>query len=183
VAKLTAAGNSLVYSTYLGGGAPGTAGGINSNTGSVDDDWGSAIAVDAQGQAYVTGYTASSGFPLVNPLAFPANALRGGSDAFVAKLSSAGNALLYSTYLGGSDSDWGFGVAVDGQGQAYVTGQTSSPDFPLANNSPHGGLDAFVTKMSATGATLLYATYIGGSDSGGSGDVGSAIAVDSQGQA
>jgi hypothetical protein len=150
VAKLTAAGDALVYSTYLGGGTPGTAGGINSNTGSIDDDWGSAIAVDAQGHAYVTGYTASSGFPLVNPLASPANALRGGSDAFVAKLSSAGNALVYSTYLGGSDSDWGFGVAVDGQGQAYVTGQTSSPDFPLANNSPHGGLDAFVTKISAT---------------------------------
>jgi hypothetical protein len=182
VAKLSAAGNALVYSTYLGGGGLPASGGINSNIGIRDDDSGSAIAVDGQGQAYVTGNANSSSFPLVNPLSSPANVLRGGSDAFVAKLSAAGNALVYSTYLGGSGYDMGSGVAVDDLGQAYVTGQTSSPDFPQANNTLRGAADAFVTKFSAGGATLLYATYLGGSDGSGGGEAGSGIAVDGQGQ-
>src|SRR4029077_1139456 len=114
VAKLNSAGSALVYSTYLGGS---------------DNDIGNRIAVDALGNAYVTGTTSSSDFPTVNAL-YPA--LRGVADAFVAKLSPSGSALIYSTYLGGSDSESGYAIAVDSSGNAYVTGQTASTDFPTA---------------------------------------------------
>jgi hypothetical protein len=138
VAKLNAAGSSLLYSTYLGG----------SNT-----DSGSRIAVDVHGNAYVTGTTAGD-FP-VTPNAPQSTFGGGGSDAFVAKLNAAGNSLRYSTYLGGSNSDSGSGIAVDVHGNAYVTGVTSSADFPTTPNTFQptfgGGLlpDAFVTKISS----------------------------------
>ncbi len=102
--KLSSSGNSLIYSTYLGGGS---------------DDCGCGIAVDGSGNAYVTGYTGSSNFPTLNP--YQAT-YQGGWDAFVTKLSSSGNSLIYSTYLGGGDDDYGYGIAVDGSGNAYVTG-------------------------------------------------------------
>jgi hypothetical protein len=176
VVKLNAAGNALLYSTYLGGGGLRDGTDIYLTVGIREDDGGAAIAVDGQGQAYVTGFAGSSSYPLVNPLPPPGNTLQGGSDAFVAKLSGAGNTLLYSTYLGGSAADSGYGIAVDGQGQAYVTGQTSSADFPMANNTLHGQTNAFVTRLSATGNSLLYSMYLGGS----SNDTGAAIAVDGQ---
>ncbi len=115
----------LSYSTYLGG--------------STQDRGGFGIAVDISGNAYVTGDTCSTDFPTADPLQ-PIN--HGGEDAFVAKLNASGTALVYSTYLGGSDQDLGYGIAVDVSGNAYVTGLTHSTDFPTANPlqlTNHGG--------------------------------------------
>jgi hypothetical protein len=167
---------SLAYSTYLGGS---------------DFDGGAGIAVDAWGNAYVTGDTSSSDFPLVHPL--PANGVFQGVDhAFVSKLSfdaqTAMLALVYSTYLGGSGGDVGLGIAVDAWGNAYVTGQTQSADFPLAHPLPANSVfrgvdDAFVSKLSFDARTatlsLAYSTYLGGSDF----DSGRGIAVDTRGNA
>jgi hypothetical protein len=103
-------------------------------------------------------------------------------DAFVAALDPTGSTLLYATYLGGSDTDLGFGIAVDSTGNAYLTGDTLSTDFPTANPlqpTNHGGSDAFVAALDATGSELLYSTYLGGSDF----DYGNGIAVDSTGNA
>jgi hypothetical protein len=132
VAKLNAAGSALVYSTYLGGSG---------------DDRGSRIALDASGNAYVVGITNSTNFPTVNPLQ-AANA--GDRDAFVAKFNATGSNLLSSTYFGGSGSDYGMGIALDGSGNVYVIGGTSSSDFPTANprQPANGGLDdVFVAKI------------------------------------
>jgi len=153
VTKLSAAGNALEYSTFLGGG-------------SGDDGFG--IAVDAAGSAYVTGYTGSIDFPTQNPYDGSHNS--GGADVFVTKLAAAGNALEYSTFLGGSDFDAGYGIAVDGSDNAYVAGWTYSTNFPTANplqGAIAGGSDAFVTKLSPSGTALVYSTYLGGSGSDG----------------
>ena len=172
VTKLNHTGTALVYSTYLGG----------SNA-----DYGLGIAVDSAGNAYVTGYTTSTDFP-ITPGAFQ-TVCNGGSgcsqygDAFVAKINAAGSALVYSTYLGGNTYDTSYGVAVDSSGNAYVTGQTSSTDFPTtlgAFQTIFGGRsDAFVTKFNPSGSGLVYSTYLGGS----LWDEGSGIAVDSAGNA
>jgi len=162
VTKLSPTGNALVYSTYLGGS------GLNGL------DRGYGISVDSAGSAYVTGMTLSSDFPTQNPYDGSYN---GNYDAFVTKLSPAGNALVYSTFLGGSSSDYGYGIAVDTTGSAYVTGYTYSPDFPTQNpydGSLNGSSDVFVTKLSPTGNALVYSTYLGGSDD----DYGYGIAVD-----
>ena len=171
VTKFTALG-ALAYSTYLGG------------SDGVYFEQGNGIAVDGSGQAYVTGITSSSDFPTVTPLQAT---LAGVTDAFVTKLTVNG-ALAYSTYLGGNNRgasiegvEEGRGIAVDGAGQAYVTGSTPSSDFPTlhASQSAPGGLDdAFVTKLTVNGA-LAYSTYLGGSVF----DYGSGIAVDGSGQA
>gem|GEM_PF-3369585 len=165
VFKLSADGQTVRYSTYLGGSR-------------WDSGWG--IAVDGAGDAYVTGSTNSSDFPTVNAK-YPK--LRGGGDAFVFKLSADGQTVRYSSYLGGSDWDDGSGIAVDGTGNAYVTGGTGSNDFPTVNakypNRGGGEWDAFVFKLSADGQTVRYSTYLGG----GSDDVGIDIAVDSAGNA
>jgi Bacterial Ig-like domain (group 3)/Beta-propeller repeat len=164
VAKMNAAGSALFYSTYLGG-----------NFG----DEGSGIAVDSSGNAYVTGTTASTDFPTKNPLQ-PASG--GGGDAFVAKINPTGSALVYSTYLGGSDNDDGIGIVVDSARNAYVTGDTFSTNFPTKNPlqaASGSGLDAFVSKINPTGSTLVYSTYLGGSGL----DQGDGIAVDSAGNA
>jgi hypothetical protein len=138
-----------------------------------------AIAVDAAGNAYVAGYTDSSNFPAVNPL----QARGGGVDAFVAKLSASGSALVYCTYLGGGWDDRAFGIAVDGAGNAYVTGWTYSPNFPTTGGAMRralaGGRDAFAAKLNATGNALLYSTYLGGSGH----DSGNGIAIDDAGNA
>jgi hypothetical protein len=172
VTKLNHTGTALVYSTYLGG----------SNA-----DYGLGIAVDSAGNAYVTGYTTSTDFP-ITPGAFQ-TVCNGGSgcsqygDAFVAKINAAGSALVYSTYLGGNSYDTSSRVAVDSSGNAYVTGQTSSTDFPTtpgAFQTIFGGRsDAFVTKFNPSGSGLVYSTYLGGS----LWDEGSGIAVDSAGNA
>src|SRR3989454_180590 len=168
VAKLNPAGSALVYSTFLGG---------------RDDDSSTRIAVDVAGNAYVTGTTASSDFPLVTPLPFPNNALQGSNDAFVTKLNATGSALLYSTYLGGTSTDQGLGISVDAFGSAYVTGCAGSADFPVsatpAQASNAGGGDAFVTKLSSGGATRVCSTFLRGTGN----DPGPGIAVASSGNA
>jgi len=160
VLKMNSSGSALIYSTYLGG---------------TSADEGHGIALDSSGNAYVTGWTTSSDFPTANAAQ---SAYRGGQDAFVAKLDSAGATLAYSTYLGGTGADQGSSIAVDSSGQAYVTGYTTSANFPLANpiQSTYGGnQDAFVSKLSATGVALVFSTYLGGHDV----DTGTGIAVDS----
>lgn len=164
VTKFNAAGDGLVYSTYLGG---------------TFYNYGTGIAVDSNGNAYVTGFTQSQDFPLANAYD---NSLGGNYDAFVTKFNADGDALAYSTYLGGSTNDWGYGIAVDSSGNAYVTGWTDSSDFPTANaydKSFKGDRDAFVTKFNADGDALSYSTYLGGV----SYDEGYGIAVDSSGNA
>ncbi len=164
VAQINPSGSALVYSTYLGG-----SGG----------DVGTGIAVDSSGDAYITGYTGSTNFPTMNPLQ---PTYGGDSDAFVSEINPTGSALLYSTYLGGSGGDYGHGIAVDGSGNAYVTGATTSTDFPTKNPlqpSNGGSVDAFVSQLNPAGSALVYSTYLGGSDS----DDGSSIAVDGSGNA
>ncbi len=170
VAEINAAGSALVYSTYLGG----------SNA-----ELAVAIVIDSSGSAYVTGYTESNNFPTAQP--WQANFGGGTHDGFVTKINAAGSALVYSTYLGGSGDDYGNGIAVDGLGNAYVTGSTTSTNFPTANPlqaSNHGAAgnpqgNAFVTKINPTGSALVYSTYLGGSY----GDAGFVIAVDTSGNA
>ncbi len=163
VTKLNSSGSDLVYSTFLGGG---------------DNDCGVGITVDDSGSAYVTGYTKSSDFPT---LAASQYSLQGISDAFVTKLNAAGNALVYSTYLGGNDDDAGVAISVDDLGNAYVIGRTESSDFPTEGEyqSYQGGKDVFVTKLNGTGNTLVYSTFLGGEG----GDFGACIAVDPYGSA
>jgi len=158
VTKLGPAGTNLIYSTYLGG------------------DWkdeGVGIAVDKAGAAYVTGYTESTNFPTLTTLAGRTN-YGGGGDAFLTKISTGGNNLVYSMYLGGTNQDAGSGVAVNGEGVAFVTGYTGSGDFPIfqPTNIPSfgfyqprlvGGRNAFITVMGATGIMPVYSTYLGGS--------------------
>jgi hypothetical protein len=132
VTKLNATGSALIYSTYLGGGTNASSGGKHGGKGgrtasTPTNSGGTGIAVDAIGNAYVTGWTNSTHFPVVNALQ-PTNA--GGYDAFVTVLNPSGSGLLFSSYFGGSSSDYGFGIALDSAGNAYVGGQTSPSNFP-----------------------------------------------------
>jgi hypothetical protein len=169
VARVNADGSELEYCGYVGGA------GI---------DYGQGIAVDELGHAYATGFTDSSesaGFPLV---VGPDLSYNGGGDSYVAKVEADGSGLEYSGYVGGSDYDYGTGVAVDESGSAYLTGWTrsSGASFPvlLGPDLVHnGGEDAYVAKVRAGGATLDYCGYIGGS----SDDLGRDIAVDGAGNA
>jgi hypothetical protein len=178
VAKVRADGTGLVYAGYLGG----RGGGI----GSIGDDIGVGIAVDAAGSAYVTGYTWAWDFPVVvgPDLTFNNLPLDGGADAFVAKVRPDGTGLVYSGFIGGNGGDEGYGIAVDASGNAYVAGDTGSSQgtFPVTvgpDLRSNGYYDAFVAKVRADGTGLVYAGYIGGADE----DVGSDIAVDAAGNA
>jgi Cep192 domain 4/Beta-propeller repeat/HYDIN/CFA65/VesB-like, Ig-like domain len=164
-ASSTSTTPQLLYSTYLGG----------SGT-----DSGNAIAVDAGGDAYVTGSTNSANFPTTSGAFQVTNG--GSGDAFVAEINSTGAGLVYSTFLGGTGSDAGMGIAVDSANNAYVTGSTQSPNFPTLNPAQAlnaGSSDAFVTEVNLAGTALVYSTYLGGS----SADVGESIKVDSSGNA
>jgi len=167
VVKLTASGTELAYATYLGGSGK---------------DWGNEIAVDGTSNAYLTGVTGSSDFPTTVG-SFDTGYNGGIYDAFVAKLNASGTELAYATFLGGSDYDKGYAIAVDGPGSAYVTGITRSSNFPTTVGSfdtgYNGGYDAFVLKVNASGTGLAYATFLGGSEE----DSGSAIALDGTGSA
>jgi photosystem II stability/assembly factor-like uncharacterized protein len=168
----------LVYSTYLGGS------GVDAGT----DETANSVAVDATGNAYLTGTSTSADFPVVNAYQ-PSH----GADAFVSKLNSTGTALLYSTYLGGSRSEYGNGIAIDSQGSAYVTGRTDSRDFPVTPGAYQtNGLDedVFVTKLNPAGNALVYSTLLSGdrhTENQGftlaSAEAGHAIAVNAQGEA
>ena len=171
VTKVAVQGNSFVFSTRLGGD---------------NDDRGLDVAVDATGNAYVTGDTRSPGFPTARPLQPGAGGSASGvagsfSDAFVTKFGPAGNNLVYSTFLGGSDTDQGVGIAVDGEGAAYVTGITNSPNFPVKPDAlqarKDSDTDAFVTKVNPAGSELVYSTFLGG----GGADSGTGIVVDRAG--
>jgi len=170
VAKINASGTALVYCGYIGGS---------------EWDTGSCIAVDASGNAYVTGethsYFSNSTFPVT---VGPDLTFNGKFDAFVAKVNAAGTALVYCGYIGGSKDDSGIGIAVDSSGNAYVTGATYSDEltFPVAVGPDltfNGGRDAFVAKINASGSALVYCGFIGGSN----GDSGYGIVVDVSGNA
>jgi hypothetical protein len=164
IAKINPSGSALVYSTYHGG---------------TKEEEALGIKVDAAGNAYVVGWTSSPDFPLLNPIQ---GTFGGGSgDAYVLKLSPTGS-LLYSTYLGGSGEEQGYGIALDPTGSAYVTGTTGSVNFPTvrAFQATFGGqADAFVTKLNPAGSAIVYSTYLGG----GGRDEGRGIAVSLGGEA
>ncbi len=155
----------MVFSTFYGGNR---------------DEGGTALAVDAAGSAYLTGYTSSLDLPTVNPLQ---PGYGGIGDALVAKFAADGSAVLYATYLGGSQSDVGYGIAVDPAGRAHVIGSTIARNFPTVNplQAAHGGgdFDAFFAQVSASGSALTFSTYLGGARY----DEGRAVAVDGQGNA
>jgi len=162
VAKFDPTGSTLLYSTFLGGSG---------------DDRGFAIAVDASGNAYITGWTYSTNFPVT--ASAPQPHLSSGRDAFVAKLSPSGNQLLYSTYLGGYGSDAGRTIAVDGSGNVYLAGETTSWNFPSllsVQSSLKGAQNAFITSLNASGQ-LRFSTLLGGSGTDGA----TAVAVDGSG--
>jgi hypothetical protein len=171
VAKLDSTGTKLLYFTYLGGSA---------------DDGAYDMAIDKAGNAYVTGFTVSPDFPTQNAL-FPKISGTADStfhlyptDAFVAELNTNGSALVYSTYLGGTDKDVGSGIAVDSAGYTYVTGLTYSTNFPVLNapqTSLAGNDDVFVAKFAPGGGSLIYSTYFGGIGT----DEGEGIAADANG--
>jgi uncharacterized protein (TIGR03437 family) len=164
VTKLNPNGSQLIYSTYLGG---------------AGEDLGLGIALDTAGNAYITGYTSSNDYMTRNPLQATN---RGGLEVFVTKILADNNDVAFNTYFGGNGSDTGYGIAVDGGGNAYVAGATTSTNLPTRNPlqaTNGGGLDAFVAKFNATGSTLVFATYLGGNF----GDEARGIAVDVAGNA
>lgn len=165
ITKVNPTGSGLVYSTYFGG----------SNR-----DEGQGIAVDSNGNAYVSGITYSTNLPLTNPVQ---TTIGGGQyDAFISKFTPNG-ARIYSTYLGGTGDDQGTSIAADSSGNAYIVGTTSSTNFPTVSPiqllNAGGANDAFVSKLSAAGNSLIYSTYLGGSGD----DKGDRITVDSAGNA
>jgi len=164
VTKLDPTGANVIYSTYLGGSGA---------------DVARALAIDASGDAYITGSTNSTDFPMANAL--QSNYGGGASDTFVTKVDPTGSALVYSTYLGGNDFDQGTDIAVDSSGNAYVVGGTQSANFapPTAIRTCQGGgiLDGFISKLNPTGSALVYSTCFGGSGS----DQALGVAVNSGG--
>ena len=156
VARLNASGSALVYATYLGG----TGGDVLNG-----------IAVDAAGNAFITGFTASEDFP-VTPGAFQSKRPNKSDSAFISKLNASGSGLIYSTYLGGSVSDGGLAIRIDAQGNAYVLGSTYSTDFPVtpgalqasarASWGPLAPSSSFLSRMGGDGSALVYSTYLPG---------------------
>jgi hypothetical protein len=166
VTKIDPSGSQLVFSTYLGGAAI---------------DGSQALVVDPFSGIYVTGFTQSTDFPVTAGV-FQA-APGGGQDAFIARLTPDGSGLVYSTYLGGHNTEFTTGIARDSGHNAYVTGFTQSYDFPTTpgaiQTQPHGGDEAFVAKVDPSGSSLVYSTYLGG----GGDDVGRDIVLDATGNA
>ena len=163
VTKIDATGSSLVYSTYLGG---------------TGYDYGTSIAVDSSENVYVSGGTGSGDFPTV--AAIYENHAGGDYDTFISKIDASGSNLIFSTYLGGSDTDRTNDIHLDASGNVYITGYTSSSDFPTASaiyGSNEGSPGAFVTKVNASGKSIDYSTYLGGSDL----DSGTSVDVDNSG--
>ena len=168
IAAFAPDGSELFHSSYLGGSA---------------DDTAYAVALDLEGNAYIAGRTESADFPLLDPLQ---REYGGAGDAFVAKIAFDGSGLVYSTYVGGRETDAALGIVVDDDGNVYLTGSTASPAFPLVDavQPAHGGAiagesDAFVVKIDPDGAFLVYSTYLGGAGD----DRGCDIALDADGNA
>lgn len=154
---------NYVYSTFLGGSEK-------------DDAF--SIAADLAGNAYITGQTSSTDFKLKNSLQ---GTLKGIQNAFISKLNPTGTALMFSTYLGGSDTDAGLGLAIDDNSNVYITGRTNSPDFPVqfpTQGAIGGGNDAFISALNPSGSALTFSTFLGGSSD--EDDIGGSIAVDSE---
>jgi hypothetical protein len=177
VMKLNAAGNGVIYSTYLGGNT-------TPQQPSNGYDEARAIAIDSAGSAYVTGLTAAANFPTTAGAFQPgwASGFVNGfaaNDAFITKLSPNGDSLVYSSYLGGRGTDEAYAITLDANNNAFVTGTTDSVDFPVTAGvvqpSNAGGQDVFVSKINSTGSALLYSTYLGGAGP----DWANALAVDS----
>jgi hypothetical protein len=165
IAKLNTASTNLIYSTYLGGSG---------------NDYAFGLAVDSSGHAIIGGVTSSFDFPVTN--AFQTNLAGGSYDGFVAKLSSGGEARLFSTYLGGYGDDEIYKLSSDNFGNIYLTGLTTSTNFPISSalySTNNGSEDAFVAKLDSTGTNLVYSTYIGGVFN----DEAWSIAVDTNGSA
>lgn len=168
VSKISADGSQLLFSTYLGGG------GIDSS-----DD----VVVDNQDNMYVTGITVSSDFPLLNPI--QASYGGGYGDAFLSQISGGSYQLMFSTFLGGNNLDWGAGIGLDQNGDVFVAGSTASINFPVANTGiarPQTGpndQNVFVAKVAANGSNLLFSALFGG----GNVDNGGAVSVDPLGNA
>ena len=183
IAKLNATGTSLIFSTYYGG---------------TSVDVAQDVALDAAGDIYFTGWTTSNNFPVTTGAFRTTGGASGNVEAFVAKLNSSGSAILYSTYLPGKGSDYGYGIALDSSGNAYVTGRTDSNNFPTTSGAFRpafsGGTcgqspntytcaDVFVTKLNPTGSALVYSTYLGGTADDSGNANGGGIAVDASGAA
>ncbi len=173
VTKLNSAGSAFAWSTYLGGDAL---------------EGASAIALDGAGAIYLAGETTSKNFPLANPIqSANASVAPDTRDAFVSKFNADGARIEFSTYFGGRGADFATGIAVDGQGDAYVTGNTNSNDLPLKNpvqetnvpDPPFQSTDAFAARIATQQAALIYATYLGGTSQDGA----NSIAVDAAGNA
>ena len=166
ISKLNSSGTALLYSTYLGGTAI-------ANTEYSQGDYGHAIAIDSQGNAYVTGWTYSSNFPTTTNAYQITNkaAARSEATGFISKLNSNGTVLIYSTYLGGSTLDEPISIALDSQNNVFTTGFTFSTDYPTTsgalqttnNSGSRGQWNAFVSKLNSNGSGLVYSTYLGGS--------------------
>ncbi len=181
VSKVSADGNTVMYNYRLGGSFP------QFSVAPEELEGITGVAVDPQGYAYVTGYTAYSDFPTTPNAPFPLAQGVGNCgpsicrDAFVSKINTDGTGLIYSSYLGGSSVDYGTGIAVDLSGSAYVTGVTRSPDFPLIPGNVSGQKGGiFVSKMNAAGDAFLYSLTLG---TGQTAESGNAIAADSKGNA
>jgi hypothetical protein len=160
VTKFNPAGTAIRYSTYLGGNF---------------EDRGYGIAIDEEGCAYITGYSNSSDYPTVNPFQLHQSF----KDIFVTKLTPTRCNIVYSTYIGGNDDEYGYGISVDRSGSAYVTGCTFSYNFPTQNPFQTDQIsdDAIMLKLGPSGNSLDYSTYIGGAG----GDYGYAITLDRNG--
>ncbi|MEK6301246.1 MAG: SBBP repeat-containing protein [Acidobacteriota bacterium] len=170
ISKISLDGKSLVYSTYLGG------------TGTENLAGRCGVAVDSAGNAYVAGDTQSGDFPLSNALRSSKSGSASSLDAYVSKIDPTGSAFVYSTYFGGDEDDFGFGIAADSSGSAYIAGRTKSTSFTGSSSTRPlvGTADAFVSKLNAAGSTVSYLTFIGAANGDESAN---AIVVDASGNA
>jgi hypothetical protein len=151
VAKLNPTGSTLLYSTFLGGS---------------EEDYGRDIVTDSPGNAYVTGYSNSLDFPTTSSAYDTSH--NGDYDVFIVKLNTTGSTLMYSTYLGGNNSDYGYDIALDDTLQVHVAGETYSSDFPVtpgAFDTIYANGEAFVAKLNSSASALRYSTYLGGDQS------------------